>query len=193
MTQIKIIVDVMKRLGGHGTVKDICWLGKFYIGDRSQSKTVEANIRRILNSNPHLFRHPDGIEKGEWELVAYRNELQQKDDRIKELEEENRQLKSVETKAAFQQRAVDNVIDYYKFDIENLKAIRRLLKMMDWGESISSINKLISKGEGNANPLNNGDIVWQKNIVQHNTYEQKIAQFAVENHGTMNADNKPEE
>ena len=119
MTQKEIVTEVLKKLGGRAHLNDIYILGKAYIGDSSSAKSVEANIRRELNSNPGVFCHVSGMPDGWWQLCSYKNELAELQDRVKVLGDKLEQRKSVLTDKEILSKLLDTVEE---MDIEVIKA-----------------------------------------------------------------------
>ncbi len=164
MNQKDIIIKVLKKLGGRGTVKDICLLGKYYIGDSSTAQTVEANIRRILNSNPNIFRHPMGVEQGEWELVSYKEEIAKRDYRIKELQEEIAQLRAIKTEDDFVKRLVRETKNLYKHEKVKIEVIRQILYKVGRGDAEAELDAWIEGREYKTSLYVEGDYVVNKNV-----------------------------
>lgn len=119
-------------MGGRAHLNDIYILGKAYIGDSSSAKSVEANIRRELNSNPGVFCHVSGMPDGWWQLCSYKNELAELQDRVKVLGDKLEQRKSVLTDKEILSKLLDTVEE---MDIEVIKAhelsLNRLNREMD--------------------------------------------------------------
>ncbi len=148
MNQIDIIIEVLKKLGGRGTVEDICVLGKHYIGDSSTAQSVEANIRRILNSNPEVFRHPEGVERGEWELVSYRNEVSELKLALEIQRKEIQYLKSIPKEADFIERFLEEVMNVYKHDRKKADSIRIALRNSGHDQAADVLDAWIDEKEG---------------------------------------------
>ena len=132
MTQKEIVIMVLKKLGGRAHLDDIYILGKAYIGERSSAKSVEANIRRELNTNHDHFCHVDGMPDGWWQLCNYKNELTKLKERVKEQDEELKRLRSVITDREILSKLVDTVKE---MDTEAINAhelsLNRLSREMD--------------------------------------------------------------
>ena len=75
-------------------------------GNFSGSKNKEATIRNCLQMSPKVFRRSPSKPAGWWELISYQEEIDKRDQRIRELAEENEQLKSVKTEDDFVKRLV---------------------------------------------------------------------------------------
>ncbi len=148
MNQKDIIIEVLKKLGGRGTVEDICVLGKHYIGDSSTAQSVEANIRRILNSNPETFRHPEGVEKGEWELVSYRNKVSELMFGIEMQRGVISNLKSIPTEAGFVDKFLKEVMNVYKHDRKKADSIRIILRNLGHDQAADVLDAWIDEKEG---------------------------------------------
>ncbi len=173
MNQKEIIIEVLKKLGGRAINKDIYVLGKYYIGDNSTAQMVENNIRRILNSNPDVFRHPEGVDEGEWELVSYRNEMQELKYKIQQQEEAYNKLMAEESKAAFVNRTLDEAISLYKHDVAKLDIIRQLFHNLGCKEAEEVLDKIIS-GKEVPKYSHVGDIVLKKETVIDKNYAPNI-------------------
>ena len=123
MTQKEAIKEALKRLDGKAKMSEICKLAQS-IGDFSNSKKPENTIRNCIYTNPSDFR-PLGC--GFWELVSYRGELAWRDQRIRELEEENARLKAVKTEDDFVVKFVEKVKHNLKRDKKTVEEIRKLM------------------------------------------------------------------
>ena len=124
MAQKDAIIEALKRLGGKAKMSEICKLAR-NIGDFSHGKTPDNTIRNCIYTNPGDFRQSK--EKGWWELVSYQEELASRDRRIKELEEENAQLKAVKTEDDFVAKFVKKVKHNLKRDKKTVEEIRKLM------------------------------------------------------------------
>ena len=88
--------------------------------------TPYNSICTELINHPKNFRRTEG-KKGWWELVSYQEEIASRDKRIKELEEDNARLKSVETEDDFVARFVKKVKHNLKRDKKTVEEIRKLM------------------------------------------------------------------
>lgn len=147
MTQKEIVIMVLKKLGGRGTVEDICVLAKHYIGDSSNANSVDANIRRELNSNPDVFRHPEGVIKGEWELVDYSNELKRKDEQIEQLIAEIDFMKSMPTAADVELNILKEVMNCFKHNRSEAGPYRYLLEQAGCKIAVAVLDVWMSKSD----------------------------------------------
>ena len=137
MTQTEEVVRALQMLGGRAHLKNINVLAVKLIGNNTNAKTVEANIRRILNSTPSLFRHVEGMPKGWWELNSYQDELatmrQQNAELQAQLAEKDRiieQLRQMPTEDQFVQRFVEKVKHLLKRQPKVVEEIRKLLNAL---------------------------------------------------------------
>lgn len=137
MTQTEEVVRALQMLGGRAHLKNINVLAIKLIGNNTNAKTVEANIRRILNSTPSLFRHVEGMPKGWWELNSYQDELatmrQQNAELQAQLAEKDRiieQLRQMPTEDQFVQRFVEKVKHLLKRQPKVVEEIRKLLNAL---------------------------------------------------------------
>lgn len=128
MTQKEIVKTVLAKLGGCASVEDICVLAKHYIGDSSTANEVEANIRRILNTNPNLFQHPDGVERGAWALVSYKSELSEKNEQIAKLTDEIAKLKKRTLAEDVEKRIAGEIMERYKHKRSDAGQYRYILE-----------------------------------------------------------------
>ncbi len=147
MNQTEIIIKALKKLGGRGTVRDICLLGKFYIGSNSKAQSVDANIRRILNSNPSIFRHPEGVDKGIWELVSYKNDMDNLRQQLTEKEEECRQLSAVPKAKALVEELLKETMNVTKHDRKKADIVRMLLRNLGYFEEALALDAFIEEKE----------------------------------------------
>ncbi len=188
MTQKEAVIKALETLGGKGTLNQIYPIAIKFIGGNTKSKTIKNNIRRELYSNPLIFKPTPG-QKGWWELVSYQEEIEKRNKRIMELEEKVCQLEGVETKADFQRHAINKITDYYKYEIETLKDIRKLLLFLEWGETIADIDVLIANKEKPVTSI--GSFYYNsREEYQGPKFQMNIEQFAVDNNGNMIKGNK---
>lgn len=103
MTQKEAIEEALHRLGGRARLRDIYPLA-IELGNFSRSKDKKATIRNCLLTNLRYFRPSPDKPKGWWELTSFQEEIAKRDQRIKELTEENERLKVVKTEDDFVRR-----------------------------------------------------------------------------------------
>ena len=123
MTQKEAIIEALNRLGGKANLSDI-YRFAYTLADFSGSKDWKATIRWYLQKETDSFR---STKRGSWELVSYQEEIASRDKRIKELEEDNARLKSVETEDDFVARFVKKVKHNLKRDKKTVEEIRKLM------------------------------------------------------------------
>jgi len=124
MTQKEAIIEALKRLGGKAKMSEICKLA-CEIGDFTGSNAPYNTIRNCIYMNHRDFRKSE--QKGWWELVSYQEEIACRDKRIKELEEENAQLRAVKTEDDFVLRFIKKVKHHLKRDRKTVEEIRKLM------------------------------------------------------------------
>lgn len=123
MTQKEAIIEALNHLGGKASLNDI-YRFAYTLADFSGSKDWKATIRWYLQKETDSFR---STKRGSWELVSYQEEIASRDKRIKELEEDNARLKSVETEDDFVARFVKKVKHNLKRDKKTVEEIRKLM------------------------------------------------------------------
>jgi uncharacterized coiled-coil protein SlyX len=134
MTQKDAVVKALQMLGGRSHLKNINVLAVKYIGNNTNAKQVEANIRRILNSTPSTFRHAEGLPNGWWELVSYQEEvaaLQQEIADLKsQLAEKDKvieELKKVPTEDDFVKKLIIATKTQFRFKRNEADAVRQVM------------------------------------------------------------------
>ncbi len=188
MTQKEAVIKALETLGGKGTLNQIYPIAIHLIGENTKSQKIKNNIRRELYTNPMIFKPTPGV-KGSWELLSYQEEIARRDRRIAELEEENRQLKMVETKATFLKYFVFKLKETFKFDVKILIEIRKIFLFLECDKAAKELDDFIAEKEKPQLPFA-GDIVLKKDVYQDNQIDVTIGQFAAENNGNMNTENK---
>lgn len=117
MTQKEAVIKALKMLGGQSHLTEIYILAKAYIGDSSSAQQVEANIRRVLYTNPAIFSRVDGKPDGWWQLRTYQDEVSQLKSLVAEQEKELSKLRAVVTDELVLSQLVDIVADMSESDI----------------------------------------------------------------------------
>ena len=147
MTQKEIVIMVLKKLGGRGSVEDICVLAKHYIGDSSSANSVDANVRRELNSNPSVFRHPEGVTRGEWELVDYSNEIEKREEQIKQLQAEIDSFKNMPTAVDVELNILKEVMNRFKHNRADAGPYRYMLEQAGCKIAVAVLDVWMSKSD----------------------------------------------
>lgn len=129
MTQINAIILALQKLGGRAHLQQIYPLA-MEIGDFSGSKKPENTIRNYLLTNPKYFRHSPDKPNGWWELSSFQEEIAIRDKRIKELEEENKKLKSVESADSFVERLVEATKNMFAAKHNDARAVQQILLVL---------------------------------------------------------------
>jgi len=160
MTQKEAVVKALQKLGGRAHLRNIYVLASKFIGKNTNAQQVEANIRRIVNSTPSLFRHVEGMPDGWWELNTYQDELAQKQQEIAELKEQLaqkdeviRQLRLVPTEDAFVARlvaAVKHLLKRKKNVVEEIRYLLNTLGRLKEDEELDEWMEEMEHAKGNA-------------------------------------------
>lgn len=129
MKQVEAVVEALKILGGNAELKYIYMVAKSLIGEHN-SKNIEANIRRCLYSNSNLFCPLKEKGEGYWGLVSYKNELEQKNARIEELEADVKERDSRPTVESFVKLLLEVTMSTYIIKRENADYVRQVLCSM---------------------------------------------------------------
>ena len=160
MTQKEAIIEALKRLGGKANLNDIyrfaCMLADF-----SGSKDWKATIRWYLQKETDSFR---SSKRGWWELVSYQEEIACRDQRIKELEEDNVRLKEVKTEDDFVKRLVDETKCLYKHEKEKIEVIRQILYKVGRSDAEEELDAWIEGREYKPSINVAGDYVLSKHV-----------------------------
>lgn len=86
MTQKESVIEALKRVGGKGNLKLITLVAlNLKDVDWSKAEKPQANIRRIVRTNPDIITP---LGNGEYELVSYRQELDRKAEEDKATKDE---------------------------------------------------------------------------------------------------------
>ena len=125
MTQKEALEHALKELGGRAQLQDIYPIALKYITHKEGSKIYDS-LRGCIHDK-RRFRPSPGMPTGWYELISYQEEISVRDQRIKELEEENRRLKAVPTEDDFVQRFVKKVKHNLKRDKKTVEEIRKLM------------------------------------------------------------------
>ena len=163
---------VMEKFNGPAHLTDICVLAKFYIGDNTIAKDVRNNIRRVLNSNPDLFCHVEGMPDGWWQSTSRRDEicglkalLAEKDLRIDN-------LMKVVREDDFLERLIEKLSTLWKDDKRTLGEIRKILVAVGRSDYVEKLDaKLERKTKKRVTDtaskiVVNGDYVVEKKVDQ---------------------------
>lgn len=126
MTQKEALKQALEQLGGRAQLKEIYPIVLPLIQFKEGSD-IQATLRTTMQRAPKVFRHSPNMPDGWWELVSYQEEIAVRDQRIKELEDENRRLKAVPTEDDFVQRFLKKVKHNLKRDKKTVEEIRKLM------------------------------------------------------------------
>lgn len=174
MTQKEIVIMVLEKLGGRAHLTDICVLAKYYIGDSSQAKQVEANIRRVLNTNHDLFCHIDGMPDGWWQLKRHKDEIDKLKSQIAEQAEELSKYRSMIPDVTFLDCYIDEVLEMGENIINAHElALNRLNRVMNHRYE-QQIMRLTDRSKKRAEQKTGDIILGDKNIIQAENYKPNI-------------------
>lgn len=163
MTQREAIIQALKTLGGRAQLKAIYPLALGF-GDFSGSNDKEATIRNCLLTSPKSFRRSPDKPSGWWELVSYQEDIARRDQRIKELMEENKRLKAVKTEDDFVRRLVRETKNLYKHDKGKTEVIRQILYKVGRGDAEEELDAWIEGREYKSSVNVQGDLVINKQV-----------------------------
>ena len=105
MTQKEAIIKALEEHGGRERLP-VIYPRVIQLATFKPGSDKQATIRTTLQRHPECFRHSPGKPDGWWELVSFQEDIAWRDQRIKELEEDNAQLKNIKTEDAFVQKFV---------------------------------------------------------------------------------------
>lgn len=143
MIQKEAIKEALKLLGGKAKMSEICkWAQCF--GDFSGSQDPKSTIRNCIYKHPQVFRSSGN---GWWELVSYQEEIASRDKRIKELEEENAQLKAVKTEDDFVRRLVSVTKNLFSVSRKHADYVRQVLLKLGRDEDQEELLAWIERRE----------------------------------------------
>lgn len=165
MTHTEALRQVLEELGGRAhlseiyprVVSRICF---------KEGSNIQATLRTALQRHPRLFKSSPNMPDGWWELVSYQEEISVRDQRIKELEDENRRLKAVPTEDDFVTRLVKKVKHNLKRDKKTVEEIRKLMDALGRSDADKELDEWL---QGKPKP-----VVKQvtKNFIQKNINSQ---------------------
>lgn len=162
MTQKDAVVKVLEKYGGRAKLADV-YSGVVELANFKTDSDKKATIRTILQRHPELFRPSEG-KRGCWELVSYQEEIAKRDQRIKELSEENERLKAVRTEDDFVRRLVRETKYLYKHEEGKIEVIRQILYKVGRSDAEEELDEWI-EGRGNKSAVNvQGDYVLNKQV-----------------------------
>ncbi len=162
MKQKDAIIEAMNQLGGRAKMGEICKRARL-LGNFSGSRKPDATIRNCIYRNPLIFR-PSQPE-GWWELASYQEAIVTRDKRIKELEDENSQLKAIKTEDAFVKKMLKETKKRFKHESERNKAVA-VSQILAWAGREDASENIDEWLEGKETPFIavNGDYVISKHV-----------------------------
>lgn len=146
MTQKEAVEKSLTELGGRAKLPDI-YLRVVKLLGKSEISEIEAPVRALLQRNPLSFRSSPNKPKGWWELVSYQEEIASRDRRIKELEEENAQLKAVKTEDDFVRRLVSVTKNLFSVSRKHADYVRQVLLKLGRDEDQEELLAWIERRE----------------------------------------------
>ena len=160
MTQKEAIIEALNLLGGKANLNDI-YRFAYPLADFTGSKDWKATIRCYLQKETDVFR---STKRSWWELVSYQEELAKKDQRIKELEEENALLRTIKTEDAFVKHLVEETKQLYKHEKEKMEVVRQIFYKVGRNDAEEELDAWI-EGRAYRPTINvSGDYVITKHI-----------------------------
>lgn len=143
MSQKEAVIEALKKLGGRAHLSDI-YKFAYPLADWSGSQKWENTLRWYLQKGTETFRSP---KRGWWELVSYQEEIASRDKRIKELEEENAQLKAVKTEDDFVRRLVSVTKNLFSVSRKHADYVRQVLLKLGRDEDQEELLAWIERRE----------------------------------------------
>ena len=161
MTQKEALEQALKELGGRAHLQDIYPVALKYITHKEGSKIYDS-LRGCIHDKRRFRPSPDKPQ-GWYELLSYQEEIASRDKRIKELEEENAQLKSIKTEDAFVEKMLKETKKRFKHESERNKAVA-VSQILAWAGREDASENLDEWLEGKEKPFIavNGDYVVSK-------------------------------
>ena len=163
MTQKEALEQALKELGGRAHLQDIYPVALKYITHKEGSKIYDS-LRGCIHDKRRFRPSPDKPQ-GWYELLSYQEEIASRDKRIKELEEENAQLKSIKTEDAFVEKMLKETKKRFKHESERNKAVA-VSQILAWAGREDASENLDEWLEGKEKPFIavNGDYVVSKHV-----------------------------
>ena len=163
MTQKEALEQALKELGGRAHLQDIYPVALKYITHKEGSKIYDS-LRGCIHDKRRFRPSPDKPQ-GWYELLSYQEEIASRDKRIKELEEENAQLKSIKTEDAFVEKMLKETKKRFKHKSERNKAVA-VSQILAWAGREDASENLDEWLEGKEKPFIavNGDYVVSKHV-----------------------------
>ena len=163
MTQKEALEQALKDLGGRAHLQDIYPVAIKYITHKEGSKIYDS-LRGCIHDKRRFRPSPDKPQ-GWYELLSYQEEIASRDKRIKELEEENAQLKSIKTEDAFVEKMLKETKKRFKHESERNKAVA-VSQILAWAGREDASENLDEWLEGKEKPFIavNGDYVVSKHV-----------------------------
>jgi len=163
LTHKEAVRKALEMLGGKAQLKQIYPVAIKLIGKNTRSVDIKATIRRELNSSPFYFKATPDME-GWWELISYQEEIVRRDQRIWDLEEENKQLMALKTEDDFVKRLVCETKNLYKHEKEKIEVIRQILYKLGRSDAEAELDAWIEGREYKPSFSVSGDYVVSKHI-----------------------------
>ena len=163
MTQKEALEQALKELGGRAHLQDIYPVALKYITHKEGSKIYDS-LRGCIHDKRRFRPSPDKPQ-GWYELLSYQEEIASRDKSIKELEEENAQLKSIKTEDAFVEKMLKETKKRFKHESERNKAVA-VSQILAWAGREDASENLDEWLEGKEKPFIavNGDYVVSKHV-----------------------------
>ena len=160
MTQKEAIIEALKHLGGKANLNDI-YRFAYTLADFSGSKDWKATIRWYLQKEIDVFR---SSKRGWWELVSYQEDIACRNQRIKELEEDNARLKNVRTEDDFVKKFVQETKHFFKHDRKKADTIRQIMIKVGRSDADKELDAWIEGREYKPSINVAGDYVLNKHV-----------------------------
>ena len=161
MTINEACIKVLTELGGRAPLKLLCMKVQEIVVFKGA--TPYNSICTELINHPKNFRRTEG-KKGWWELVSYQEDIACRNQRIKELEEDNARLKNVRTEDDFVKKFVQETKHFFKHDRKKADTIRQIMIKVGRSDADKELDAWIEGREYKPSINVAGDYVLNKHV-----------------------------
>lgn len=163
MTQKEAIIKALEEHGGRERLP-VIYPRVIQLATFKPGSDKQTTIRTTLQRHPECFRHSPGKPDGWWELVSFQEDIAWRDQRIKELEEDNAQLKNIKTEDAFVQKFVQETKHFFKHDRKRADTIRQIMIKVGRSDADKELDAWIEGREYKPSINVAGDYVLSKHV-----------------------------
>lgn len=163
MTQKEAIIKALEEHGGRERLP-VIYPRVIQLATFKPGSDKQATIRTTLQRHPECFRHSTGKPDGWWELVSFQEDIAWRDQRIKELEEDNAQLKNIRTEDDFVKKFVQETKHFFKHDRKKADTIRQIMIKVGRSDADKELDAWIEGREYKPSINVAGDYVLNKHV-----------------------------